>query len=350
MQIDLWHISGRSFHFGRHGMGQEATAVHLASDTLFSALTARQAALGAPDLLVRWTDLFLSNPALVFSSAFPRAAGLRFYPVPMLPLQPGGLDSPDRKALKRLQYLSEALFIQVLQGASLVSIHQNAIPLMGGSLWVSQQETSALPGAVAAGREPLWQVVQRPRVTIARLTNKPNLFFTGQVAFHPDCGLWFGVRWVRKETGAQRQLETLLADLADAGLGGERSSGFGAASIQPAGSLDLPDSQGKPWVTLSRYLPAQNEISALQYPGAAYSVEPVGGWLQSAGVKAERRQQVNMLAEGAVLGPLDVPIPGLVVDVQPVHAGKCPERPVGHPVLRSGLALAVGITLEGRAA
>jgi CRISPR-associated protein Csm4 len=347
MQIEIWEVSGRSFHFGRHGMGQEATAVHLASDSLFSALTARRAVLRGAQSVDSWTAPFLSDaPPVALSSAFPRAGQVRYYPVPMLPFELAPSAGRIGKELKQAHYLSEALFLQIIQGTSLEQLHQDAVKLMGGSLWTSREEKKDLPPAVAAGREPAWQVVQRPRVTIGRQTNRSNLYFTGQATFHPDCGLWFGARWTNDDAGLRQEMAVLLADLGDAGLGGERSSGFGAAVIRKQGTLELPDSQGKSWVTLSRYLPKRDEISALQHPSAAYAVEPVGGWMQSIGQKAERRQQVNMLSEGSVLGPLPVPIPGQVVDVQPDYNGL---RPVGHPVWRSGLALAVGITHEGRA-
>jgi hypothetical protein len=60
--------------------------------------------------------------------------------------------------------------------------------------------------------------------------------------------------------------------------------------------------------------------------------------------KAERRIPVRLLAEGAVLGPLDRIVPGQIVDVQPDYGG---TRPLGHAVYRSGLALAVGLEAGG---
>ena len=105
-------------------------------------------------------------------------------------------------------------------------------------------------------------------------------------------------------------------------------------------SLELPDPAGKPWVALSRYLPRPDEVSALSDPQAAYSVETVGGWASSMERKQERRRVVRMLAEGSVLGPVERPVPGQVVDVQPVYEG---VRSFGHAIWRSGLAAAVGI-------
>jgi len=59
--------------------------------------------------------------------------------------------------------------------------------------------------------------------------------------------------------------------------------------------------------------------------------------------KSERRRAVRMLAEGAVLGGVARVVPGQIIDVQPNYDGK---QPLGHPVWRSGLALAVGLAID----
>ena len=45
MEIDVWHINGNGFHFGRHGLEQEESRIHFPSDSLFAALVARMVEL-----------------------------------------------------------------------------------------------------------------------------------------------------------------------------------------------------------------------------------------------------------------------------------------------------------------
>ena len=69
--------------------------------------------------------------------------------------------------------------------------------------------------------------------------------------------------------------------------------------------------------------------------------ERVAGWVGSPNSKNERRRVVTLLREGAVLGAVDKPVPGQIVDVRPSYPPANPD-PLGHAVWRNGQALAVG--------
>jgi hypothetical protein len=99
-------------------------------------------------------------------------------------------------------------------------------------------------------------------------------------------------------------------------------------------------------LAMSRYLPKEDEVSALFHPSAAYQIQAVGGWADSPGDMRHRRRSVNFIVEGSILGPLPSAIPGQIVDIRPTY-GNNPD-PLKHPVYRSGLALAVG--MKGAAA
>jgi CRISPR type III-A-associated RAMP protein Csm4 len=142
------------------------------------------------------------------------------------------------------------------------------------------------------------------------------------------------------DADAQALLSALLKDLGDAGLGAERSSGYGQAQITADQPLTLPDPNGGAWTTLSRYLPAEDEIVALQTPAAAYQVTRLSGWMDGRGL---RRRAVNLLSEGAVLGPLDKSAPwGSAVDVKPQPGEMGNFTTPDHPVWRLGWTVAVG--------
>lgn len=338
MQLETWKIIGNGFHFGLHGMGQEESAVTFPSDSLFAALADRLAALEGADALQTWMERLKKDPpAFALTSAFPQIAGVRLLPRP----QRVNLRSQDlqTKDVKKVDYVSESIFKQLLGGADFGELYSGGIRLQAKKALVSQEEFAGLPKELRNQEINFWSVEQRPRVTIGRSTAKSNIFFTGRTSFQPQCGLWFGVRWTARQDEDAALLAYVLADLGMVGLGGERSAGFGKAQFVDTGTLDLPDAGTGAWVSLSRYVPREDEMGALLDARAAYTLRRVGGWAYSPGVKSERRRTIHMLAEGSLLGALPREIPGQVVDVQPDYAG---TRPMGHPIWRNGMTVAVG--------
>lgn len=353
MLLETWNIYGSGFHFGRHGLGQEESGVHWPSDSLFAALVARLAALRGPHQVEAWIEPFLTDPPLfVLTSAFPAAGEIRFYPIP---LRPASLDSTQGnvsyKKLKHVRYVSEKIFQKLISGVPLVRLFDEKLTLQAGQLLIDPADVLKIPESLRKSeKRTVWNVEQRPRVTVGRVQSSSNLYFTGRTSFAPDCGLWFGVQWFEEQQNARAELADLLQELGDAGLGGERNSGFGAARLEPSGQAELPDRGQGAWIALSRFLPDKAETGVLLDPSTAYSIETVGGWVQSPGKAAERRQSIHMLAEGSVLGPSRAAAPGRIVDVQPNYAG---TQPIGHPVWRNGKTVAVGFNLtvaEGKPA
>jgi CRISPR-associated protein Csm4 len=351
MRVQVWSVQGGSFHFGRHGLGQEKTNVCFPSDSLFAALLARQAARDEAALEAFVQPFEGESPPFVLTSTFPFAGKVRFFPNPLAALRQTG-DQPEpskgaaqslgqAKDIKKIRYVSEAVFRELLKGRSLVDLVAAGSLLQNKQALVSQDELPGLPQEERKPIEKIWDIQQRPRVTLGRGAPNSAIFFTGQVSYAPGCGLWIGLRWLEQAPQLERTLLDLIADLAEAGLGAVRNAGLGACTIQPGGEIDLPDAQGRPWVTLSRYLPRSDEMSALTAPGAAYSLLNVGGWLQSAHSSGQRRRSANLLAEGSVFGPLPRRVPGQVVDLRPRYSTD--NDPLKHPVYRSGLAFAVGL-------
>ena len=351
MQIQSWSIQGRSFHFGLHGLGQEESSATMPSDSLFAALVARLARSGTAQEVDAFCQPFLDgSPPFLITSTFPLAGSVRFFPPPLSSRRPPEdvtSNRTDAKAYKRVDFVSEQVYRRLLDGSMLsdevVGVHK----IQAGKVWISHDESRRLPESV---QEPgrLWVDEQRPRVTIDRATQASNLFFTGQVTFAEGCGLWFGIRWLDADEPMQQRVRSLLDDLSDAGLGAERNSGLGAARIKDLGKLELPDPL-KRWTNLSRYLPRPDEMPILGSAGSAYTLQRVGGWLDSPVRSGQRRKTVNLLAEGSVFDSLPRPVPGQMAEVSPRYLvnGK-PENPLGHPVYRSGLALAAGMK-EGAA-
>jgi len=344
MQLECWQICGNGFHFGVHGQGQEATATTFASDRLFAALLyalANTQGRAAHDALA--IRLQADPPPFVITSAFPFAGKVRFFPSPARwPVEESGSRPGVKpKALKKVAFISEGLLRSVLSGESLARLHPQAIPLQGKQILVAPADAELLPEALRQNGAAVWEIEKRPRVTLGRQMQNSTIFHTGWVSYAAGCGLWFGVRWFVEDADTRHMLQTLLAELGDAGLGGERSSGLGICKILPGGMLEMPDAGSGAWMSLSRYLPRADEMAALQDERAGYRLSPVGGWISAPAGKGQRRKTVHMLSEGAVLGPLARPAPGQVVDLRPSY--ETDDDPLHMPVYRCGLALAVGM-------
>ncbi len=346
MKLELWSLTGSYFHFGEQGLGQEETRAFWSSDSLFAALTARLAWLEGAQAVADWMQPFLSNtPPFLLTSLFPLAGEVRFFPVPLAAALPNDRPLPAGvrpKDLKRVQFVSEALYRQLLGGKSLVEIEPLSRKLQDGKVWLTKEEHQQLPKSPRKG-EPLklWEVEKHPRVAVERSSNASNLFHVGAVHFAPGSGLWCGVQWL--DPAADKTLFiNLLRDLGDAGLGAERSVGYGKGAFTQGEMLELPDPKTL-WTSLSRYLPRQEEMGAFQHRRAAWKVETVSGWLDSPQKRGQRRRALNLVQEGATFGTPDGVRPpfGRVADVCPRYS-QGEEEPVPHPVYRSGLTVAVG--------
>ncbi|MCX7839790.1 MAG: type III-A CRISPR-associated RAMP protein Csm4, partial [Anaerolineae bacterium] len=279
-------------------------------------------------------------PPCVFSSAFPRAGDVCLFPTPLEvpPLPKPG--APKYKDVKKCRYVSPRVFNALIAGESLVDWldkDKDKVQIQSKAVLLDPSEKNQLPPHVR-NEEKIWSIEKRPRVTVGRAVTNSQIFHVGQVVFHKDCGLWFAVRWLRRDPDIEQLVTDALTDLGEVGLGGERSVGLGKAKIERQGTLELPDVTGAHWVTLSRYLPNADEMDALGN-GIAYTIQTIPGWVWSPTNKSERRRTVQMIAEGAVLGRVARAVPGQIVDVQPDYEG---TRPLGHPVWRNGRALAVG--------
>jgi len=351
MNVDLWHLSGQGFHFGKHGLGQEDTTVHWPSDSLWAALMTRIAEQQGGAAVQKLADALNSDqPPAAFSSLFPRVGEVLFFPKPLL--LPKGEPSPDEprpKDIKKMKWVSQALFTQLVNGQSLGAVLAQAEKWHDGAVVLTAKEHQQLPAEFvdwatkpAPPRYKIWSKEKRPRVAVGRADGGSQIYFTGRVTFAPQAGLWFAVRWF--DETFKPMLESALCDLSVTGFGGERAAGFGAGRLERNGTLDLPAHNNSRWVTLSRYLPRKDEMSALTHPQAAYQLETVGGWITSAQDSNQRRRAVRLVAEGAVLGDVTRVVPGRAVDTQPKYGDEAnPTYPLSHPVWRCGVALAVGV-------
>lgn len=345
----LMPLPGGGFHLGREGLDQEVSSETFPSDSFFAALVAAQVARDGPAAV----QAFIESPPRL-SSLFPCAGMLLLFPMPRLRVNLGDARHPGvSKTLKKLQYVSPTILGHLLKGAAMDSWlpqggnNAKGVLLQDGRVWIARHEIQSLPAewhklddeALKARR--IWQAQRVPRVTIDRVNNSSQIYHVGRTTFAPDCGLWF----LADVSYDEEAFYDLLLHLADSGIGGERSAGYGAFKIEPLEPPDLPPPGGAPRVmTLSRYNPTPQEWAAGVLGGqASYELVDVGGWLASPEGPAQRRKRVRMVEAGSILAA-PVPITGRVVDVRPEYDQ--PGAPE-HPVYRSGIALTIGVSGGG---
>lgn len=209
------------------------------------------------------------------------------------------------------------------------------------SRWRVDGSSECLLPRDRSGDGPLRTAV-RWSAAIDRLDGTASPHGTACLEFGPNSGMWSAVaftddaarlRWTEPMKGAFRLL-------ADTGIGGERSRGWGRfeapefregsfpALLSPAPALESDSA----WWLLSVYQPA--ETDGVDWSRGRYNVIQRGGRVESDAGWGAEKQQSRMVAEGSVLIS-DFPLRGQTTDVAP------PGFP--HPVLRSGLAFALPI-------
>jgi CRISPR-associated protein Csm4 len=349
MQTMAYRLRPRApFHFGVRGVGVEATALAARSDSLFSALCVTLRELYGETELTRFLDRFPTreqpdrDPPLLLSAGLPYAGDVRFFPRPLLPLPGLEHDPAEQKHQKKIAFVSETIFRAWVSGDDVRQHYDRSEDgnlLHGGRVWVTAKERDALVQSddfvdEDTGHARMWTVGDVPRVTVDRASSASSVYQAGQVRFAPDAGLYLLVTW--RDDGWRDRFWELLQVLGDAGIGGERSSGYGLFTPLEPQSLPPPDAkETERWVTLSSCWPLPGQEGVLG-TGAAYQLENRRGWMSSPDGRNLRRKSVRMLEPGSVLRTL----PG-----QTIYGGLADVTPdifTAHPVWRYGLALPVG--------
>jgi CRISPR-associated protein Csm4 len=281
-------VFSSGLHVGTRGVNLEESNVSIPSDTLFAALVdAYRRTGGDPAAFVAPFphEGVPGNPPFLLTSAFPFAGEVRFFPV-LVPLQRIFKEKTlkdRRKDIQKIRYLSESLWRRMTNGEQLDdwlfpedehSEPETGVALQGKTLWLTLEDCKGLPDQFQRDLKTRYPISPRalrehkvymdcrvPRVTVDRINLASNIFHAGRVTFAPGCGLWLGVEWraprvVVDGTPYEQAFRQTLALLRDDGLGGERTSGYGAFTYEEKGPLALPDVQtGGLALLLSRYHP-----------------------------------------------------------------------------------------------
>ena len=306
-------------------LGLEKTETYIPADTLFSAICQTWATFyDTADLSEFLNQYTAENGSLPFTltSAFPFAHDIYLFPKPLI------FKSTSKKS-KRVQFISQTLFENITNG-NMPDFDEDNL-LNSENVWVSSEEKEQLQRTMDE-KFNVWQTTTRPRVTIGAQNAGSEIWHVQTVQFNKCCGLWFAAKFDSDET--KQKVDTLLRVLGDNGIGGERNAGYGLFEWT-TDSIDLPEVEDSTqFVTLSPTCPkSADQLEHLLKGDIAYNLNPLTGWVTSAGA-ASQRKQINMFAEGSVLNSSDKPV-GRLVDLTPEN--------YPHPVYRYGYAWQVGI-------
>jgi CRISPR type III-A-associated RAMP protein Csm4 len=307
----------------------------LHSDALYSALTHAFIELGELDAWLEATAMHAGGAQIRSSSCFPFVAtetgDTLFLPPPESHWPPA--DSL-RIRWRSARYVPPGAIWQLLNDKPLVEEH-----------WVVDGVSECLLPMIrnVAAQSP-FRVSIRSRAAVDRLGQGVEPHQTACLEFSKGSGIWIAFAFASKDAEAHWSpaLKGALKLIADSGLGGERSSGWGRFE-QPEfidGELGpllfgnryrAPEEVTGHWL-LSLFSPAADDM--VDWQQGNYRVVVRTGRVEShAGWGAAKRAN-QMIAEGGVLVSSTAP-KGAARDVAP--AG------FSHPVYRAGFALTIPI-------
>lgn len=318
------------------------------SDTLYSAVCSAMEQLG---LLAGWLEATAARtqPSEVrFTSCFP-FLGDSLFVTPPRHLWPAPPSSKVRWKGARLVPLQA---VETLVAGETLSEDEWVVDGASGCL---------LPMAARASLRGPYRCVNRPAVAVDRITGcaiEPHS--TACLEFCEGAGLWCVAAFADEEVFARwrEPVQSAFRLLADTGIGGERSRGWGRSESPEFTEGHLPDlvlkagfepppaaETGEPaprpetaWWLLSLFSPAAED--QVDWRRGEYAVATRGGRIESPAGWGDLKRAVRMVAEGSVLFAAEPPA-GAAPDVAP--------EGFPHPVYRAGFAVAIPIPYRGAA-
>lgn len=285
------------------------------ADTLFSALVCAYSKLFGSEKTAELIENISDNTEeteLLISSAFYYVGDKYFLPRPKG--ENFNLEKISQpKKLKKIKFVDEEIVTK--------NIAVEEKDIHGQFLSKSEVQFSN-------GFEGPVEIFERPRAGINRINSKSNLYYFSEVHFAPNCGLWFYLR-VGKEL--KEEILASLKLLADEGLGGDRTYGFGNFEYKIE-EVQLPV-VGDKYLLLSPYIPSKNDYTNESKEIAkeisdTYELKYRTGYIFGTDQKAKR---VVMFTEGSVFKK---PVRGKILDITPDGF----EKTYGYRVYRYGKA------------
>jgi CRISPR-associated protein Csm4 len=296
----------------------------LHSDTLFSALTIAADKLG---FMAEWlaATAEAQEPAVRAGSGFPFVGRTLLAPAPKHVWPPAAASKVRWQAAKLvpLQVIPRLLSYESLKE----------------DRWaVDPASECVLPVEKFGEVSPPFRVRMRQTAAVDRISNvSTEVATTACLEFADGAGMWCPVfcapEW-------RDRVQTLFRFLADAGIGGERSLGWGrsaAPEFEPlpaslTAAADEADQHETGYWLLSTFAPANSD--RIDWSRGSYSLVRRSGRTESRG---DMKVESAMVEEGSVVIAGDVPS-GFARNIAPDG--------YAHPVYRAGFAFAVPVSVR----
>jgi CRISPR type III-A-associated RAMP protein Csm4 len=313
------------WRFGPDSGARDRVDLIYHSDALFSAVCAAMSQLGLAQEWLEATATSAEAPAVRFSSFFP------FFGETLLVVPPRSLWPPPEST--KIRYKG-AHFVPLSVIESLLS--DKAID---EDRWAVDGESECLVLA-NQGRGP-FRVALRSSAGVDRLQHAAvEIHTTACLEFTRAGGLWTIVQFADAAAVSRWRgpVQSALLLLADSGLGGERSRGWGRSEAPEWQAWNPPQAPASEQPTdrahwlLSLYTPSEND--AVDWKRGNYSTVSRRGRIESSARWGEPKQATTMIAEGSVLLASN--------ELLGAASNVAPEG-FPHPVYRAGFAVTVPI-------
>jgi CRISPR type III-A-associated RAMP protein Csm4 len=313
------------WRFGPDSGARDRVDLIYHSDAFFSAVCSAMSQLGLAEEWLQATVTSASAPAVRFSSFFP------FIGDTLLVVPPRSLWPPPEST--KIRYKG-AHFVPLSVIGSLLS--EKAID---EDRWAVDGESECLVPS-NQGRGP-FRVALRSSAGVDRMHGAAvEIHSTACLEFARGAGLWTIVQFADEAAASQWQapVRSALLLLADSGLGGERSRGWGRSEAPEwqswtppqAPAVEQPIEQAH-WL-LSLYTPSEND--SVDWKRGSYATVSRSGRIESRARWGEPKQATTMIAEGSVLLASS--------ELRGAASNVAPEG-FPHPVYRAGFAVTVPI-------
>ena len=259
------------------------------SDTLFGAITSAINELYSDIVDDMITEFEVGRPPFLISSAFPVIFNgdekIRFYPKIIMESDLSDIDAKIIKDYKKVQYLEENIFYGLING----EITENDILKDYNKYYrFSNLLISEKPDVEIGFGENIL-----PNNSVNRLVNDTKIFYS-QGDSYKNIGLFFIVQIFDEKY--ENILKAVMKFLKDRGFGRDISTGKGHFDYEiDENYLLKDDSDDNMFVTLSRYIPAPDDLKRInEY--SYYEISSKRGRDKS----GEIRKQVRFFKEGSI--------------------------------------------------
>jgi CRISPR-associated protein Csm4 len=351
-------------HLSSGGFALEGIDTFLRSDTLYSALCATAAGFWGNE--ERLKDFFFpegsnTSPRFRLSSGFPYFQDILFLPKPYCftpkvdKSESEKILHSDKKRLHKVRFVDSLLWENMINGksdeilfnlqksGSSISFEKNDSPLSSivDDCWTNQSVTIWEENLHSMEREGhkashFYKEIERPRVTIDRITSSATIFHFGEIMFRRGAGLYFMADFDKEEDISV--FESILTMLGEQGLGADRTVGRGIFDWKEIDSpVTLQSNSGDSFISLSLFVPTEKELDTIDISNSWYDFTLRKGWVSQ---KELRRRSYRMFTEGSVFKTKTSILPQGKL-LKALEKGESTFLNLDHDVWRSGLCFAV---------